>query len=193
MAYKKSKIPDPSIFRAAADASREAFVGAMDVYAQDVAAGFRTRIADQDFPRFRVILYPDSDEENKNLSPQWVKRKRRKDADTRTMLATKNYVDSIKVWRKLHSRRRGGLWRIGFHRQKRARNLDGEIVDILLNDVALIHEHGNSQTPRRPHWGPHLATLKAQAPKARAAIGAKVAKAITKATSGKLVVKAEAL
>jgi hypothetical protein len=193
VAYRKSKIPDPSVFRVAADASREAFVGAMDVYAQSVADGFRERIADQDFPRFRVILYPESDEENKNLSPQWVKRKRRKDADTRTMIATRTYVDSIRVWRKLLPRRRGGLWRVGFHRQKRARNLDGEVVDILLNDVALIHEHGNAQTPRRPHWGPHLATLKAQAPKARAAIGAKVAKAITKATSGQLVVKAEGL
>lgn len=190
MPYKKSKIPDlVPVFRAARLAAREAFVSAMDAHAAETLAGFQTRISDQDFPSFRVILYPDSPEENKNLSPQWVRRKRAKGADERTMIASRTYVDSIRVWRKLHRNRRGGLWRIGFHPQKRARNLDGKIVDILLNDVALIHEHGNSQTPRRPHWGPHLATLRKQAPKARLVIAGKVAEAIAKAVKNKLIVR----
>jgi hypothetical protein len=186
--YKKSKLPDLApVFRAVVPAAREALVDAMDVYAQEVVNGFRTRIAEQDFPSFREIRYPDSPEENKNLSPLWVRRKRAKDADERTMIATRTYVDSIRVWRRLHRNRRGGLWRVGFHPLKRARDLNGHIVDITLDTLARIHEHGTPLNARRPHWHPHLLLLRQQAPKARKMIAAKVAKAIVKASHGRLV------
>ena len=189
MGYKKSKLPDlVPVFRAVVPAVREAFVAAMDAYAQEVADGFKTRIAEQDFPAFRELRYPDSPEENKNLSPLWVRRKRAKGADTRTMIATSTYVDSIRVWRRLHRNRRGGLWRVGFHPLKRARDLDGDIAEITLDTLARIHEHGTPNNARRPHWRPHLLLLRKQAPKARKLIAAKVAKAIAKASNGRLVV-----
>ena len=70
----------------------------------------------------------------------------------------------------------------------RIRDLDGEITDILLDDVAKIHEYGGELQFARPHWGPNLRRLQREAPAVRRAIGAQVGAAVTKATKGKLVV-----
>ena len=189
MAYKKSQIPSfAPLLQKASEAANEALVEGMDEYAEGVRSDFVTRIEEQRFAAFRARLYPEGDPENLNLSPQWVGRKRAKGADLRTMIATRNYVDSIGVHRRLNARRRGGLWRVGFHPRKRARDLDGNIVGILLDDVAKIHEHGNTATPRRPHWGPNLRRLQRESPATGLSLARKVGKAVVKATHGKVAV-----
>lgn len=165
MPYRKSQIPKfPVLATTIAKVANARFVELMDEYAEDERTEFVQRIKDQRFASFQVTLYPES---GTNLSPQWIARKEAKKADPRTMIATHHYVDSIRVFRRLNSNHRGGKWRIGFHPRLRARDLDHKSVSITLDDVAQIHEHGNAQTPARPHWGPNLNRMRREAPAVR--------------------------
>ena len=103
-----------------------------------------------------------------DLSPRWLRRKELADADLRTMLATHHYLRSIGVY----ANRKAGKVRVGFHPAAKARNLEGETVNILLKDMARVHEFGSAKAniPARKHWRPHLRTMKDRAPKVRAHI-----------------------
>ena len=126
---------------------------------------FANKILFQDFEDFHVIFYPES---QTNLSPRWLRRKELADADLRTMLATHHYLRSIGVY----ANRKAGKVRVGFHPAAKARNLEGETVNILLKDMARVHEFGSAKAniPARKHWRPHLRTMKDRAPKVRAHI-----------------------
>ena len=185
MAYRKSHLPNfTAISGALGKAARETLVELVDEYAEAQRDEFVARIEAQRFMAFRVVLYP----EGTNLSPQWIARKDAAGADLRTMIATGHYIESINVFRNLKANKGQGEWRIGFHPNNHARNLDGSTAEILLNDVAMVHEHGNLQTPARPHWGPNYNRMKREAPKLRKAMKAKVKKAMKKVGGKKVVV-----
>ena len=159
----KSKIPQAGrLFTQVRRAANAALIDEVGAWAEVQKDDFRDKIERQVFPDFREIYYPES---GTNLSPQWLSRKSRKGADTRTMIATGHYKNSIRVWRRLRKGRQGADFRIGFHLRIQARNLDNQRVPILLSSVAMIHEYGSvaSNIPRRRHWGPHYADMSAAA------------------------------
>jgi hypothetical protein len=120
--------------------------------------GFVGKIESQDFPDFRAILYPDS---GTNLSPQYLQRKKGAKVDMRTMIATGNYKNSIRVWRKLGRSRQGATWRIGFHPRKLAVDFKNNRTNMLLSQIAMIQEFGSvgRNIPARKHWRPHLTAM----------------------------------
>lgn len=184
MAYRASSIPDfPALGRKLSKAAHARLIGLMDEYAEGVRDDFVERIEQQRFASFRVILYPES---GTNLSPQWIRRKAAKGADLRTMIATRHYMESVRVNRRLPRGKHMGVWRVGFDPRTYARDLDGDITRITLNDVALIHEHGNSQTPARPHWGPNLRRLVREAPGVRKSMKREIRKAIKGAVGNRM-------
>lgn len=186
MSYRKSHIPDfPALAKKVATAARTRLHAVMGQYAEHTRKDFVERIEDQRFASFRVILYPES---GTNLSPQWIERKDAKGADLRTMIATKHYIRSIRVFRVLRQKGRVGVWRVGFDPREKARDLDGNRQKITLDTVALIHEHGNSQTPARPHWGPNLRRLKKEAPAVRRYMRDEIRKAIRLAVGKRMKV-----
>jgi hypothetical protein len=76
---------------------------------------------------------------------------------------------------------------IGFSHNLRARDLNGDVVDITLRRVAWVQEHGFSVAtlpeggggvPARPHWRPHLDDMHADAPEARERIKSQIRTAI---------------
>ena len=174
----KSRIPNTrQLFAQVKRAANDAVIEAVGEFAEEQTDDFRRRIERQVFPDFRRIYYPES---GTNLSPKWLARKQKKGADSRTLIATGHYKNSIRVWRRLRPRRRGADFRIGFHPRIQARNLDNERVPILLKDVAMIHEYGSvsGKIPRRSHWRPHLTLMRQRAvgerPKIRRAVLRKI-------------------
>lgn len=165
-APKKSHIPD---FRGMAKrlrkvAREESWQSVYD-FAEAERDNFADRILAQDFEDFRVIFYPES---GTNLSPQWLRRKEKAGADLRTMLATHHYLRSIGVFTR-RDRKGLGTVRVGFHHSTKARNLKGETVNILLKDMARVHEFGSEKAniPARRHWRPHLRVMRERAPMVR--------------------------
>jgi hypothetical protein len=148
---KKSKIPKFAevVTPTAADV-REATISEVTAFAYEQKDDFVRRLEQQDFRSFANIP----------LSAKWLARKAAAGVDLRTMIATGNYISSIRVFRRIEAA--GVAWRIGFHPMKRARDLEGNIVDILLSEVAAIQEHGSvsRNIPARPHWRPHQALIR---------------------------------
>jgi hypothetical protein len=170
----KSKIPQAGkIFTQVRRAANAALIDEVGAWAEIQKDNFRTKIERQVFPDFREIYYPES---GTNLSPRWLSRKSSKGADSRTMIATGHYKNSIRVWRTLRKNRQGADFRIGFHPRIQARDLDNKRVPILLSRVAQIQEYGSvkARIPRRRHWGPHYADMRLAAigerPKMRLAV-----------------------
>lgn len=164
MDYKKPHIPK---FRRLASYLRkranDIALTHVEAFAEHEAEGFRQSILRQDFRSFHA--FP--------LKPVTLARKRRAGVDLRVMIATHTYVDSIRVFRTLNrTAPKGARFRIGFHPKKRARDYEGRITDILLSDVAMIHEHGSvsASIPARPHWGPHRVGMVRRAVGVRQAI-----------------------
>jgi len=154
MPYKRSKVPSFSPIAAAIKA--EATTTALAEVAQFAEAekdGFVGRIEAQDFPSF----------DSTPLTPAWKRRKEMAERDLRVMIATGTYKDSIRVFRRLV--KDGAIFRIGFHHAKRARNLKGEIVPLLLDELARVHEFGSAKAnvPARPHWRNHLDQMRERA------------------------------
>lgn len=186
MAYQKSQIPDfPTLAKKLSRAANTRLFKLVDQYAEYTRKDFVERIEDQRFASFKVILYPES---GTNLSPQWIERKTEKGADLRTMIATTHYIKSIRVLKVVKKHGRLGNWHIGFDAHEKARDLDNKPVPITLNTVALIHEHGNQQTPARPHWGPNLNRLKREVPAVRRHMQEKIRQAIKLAVGKRMVV-----
>ena len=164
----RSHVPD---FRAISRELRTVANGALfegvRAYAEDERDAFVEKIELQAFPSFQRILYPES---GTNLSPQWLERKERAGADLRTMIATRWYLDHIRVFTR-KARRKGEPTRIriGFHPRVQARDLEGKIQDITLSRVALYNEYGSldGRLPARPHWRPHFGGMRSRAGKAR--------------------------
>lgn len=187
MPYKKSHIPNVRKLLSDVEAvAQKALFDEVDAYAEDQRDEFVERIEQQRFAAFRKVFYPES---GTNLSPNWIKRKTSKGADLRTMIATGHYIDSIKVHSKKDPSGKKLMLRIGFHPATKARDLDNKTVDITLDDIAKIHEHGNSQTPARPHWGPNYNRMKREVPKLRVEMRKRILKKVKKAIGSKLVVK----
>jgi hypothetical protein len=160
--YKKPNIPDfRKVTRKFAEIASGALTKAAEKFAKDEAKLFRQEITDQIFPAFR--RYP--------LSEEYLYRKKRAGADERVMLATHWYRDHIKVWPMADPKgRRNVRWiRIGFHHAVQARNLKGEVVPILLDLVAKVHEFGSEKLniPPRAHWVPHRTAMRRRAKKLR--------------------------
>lgn len=153
---KPSHIPNfGSIARHFRDRASAIALKMVDDFAESERVLFKQKILDQNFPAFHA--FP--------LRPTTVAAKRRARVDLRVMIATRTYINSIQVFRKLKNDGRGATFRIGFHPRKRARDYHGHITDILLSEVAMIQEHGSvgRNIPARPHWQPHFVTMQQRA------------------------------
>jgi hypothetical protein len=161
----------------------DTMIGAVGDWTEGQKDDFVVKIENQAFPDFREIFYPES---GTNLSPRYLRRKRKAGVDLRTMVATGNYKDSIRVWRKLGKGRRGATWRVGFHPKKLARDFKNQQLDILLSQVAMIQEFGSvkNSLPARKHWRPHLAQMHKNALTARPRMRLMVVKNLRKALRG---------
>jgi len=108
---------------------------------------FKQAIMAQTFPAFRA--HP--------LAESTLATKAAKGLDLRVMLANKHYVNAITVFRTVDS---DGVvqFRVGFAEHALAKDYDGKFTDILLSEVARIHEYGSrvAKIPARMHWRPHL-------------------------------------
>lgn len=172
------KIPDArKLFKRVKEVITETVVDELELWAEEIRDEFVERIEAQAFAAFQVILYPES---GTNLSPQWLARKEAANADERTMIATEHYTRSIKVYRKYDRKQKKWIIRVGFHPRIQARDLKNRIVSILLDDVALVQEFGSikAQIPARPHWRPHRATVKSEAPAKRKEVTRTVSRAL---------------
>jgi Na+-translocating ferredoxin:NAD+ oxidoreductase RnfG subunit len=145
---RKAHIPDFSPraekFAAEAHALAEKNIKA---FAEEEAARFRTAIMRQSFPAFR----------QNPLAESTLAIKASKGLDHRVMMANKHYVKSIKVFR---TELPDGVvqFRVGFAENALAKDYDGKFTDVLLSEVARIHEYGSeaAKIPARSHWRPHL-------------------------------------
>lgn len=182
--YRKSKIPNfGAISKTIAKVAMQTLVNDVDMYATYALEAFRTRIRAQGFASFRVILYPES---QTNLSPRWLDRKEAKGADSRTMIATGHYVESLSVFKKIKKEGRQRYWRVGFKDGLRARDLDGDPVKATLAQVAVWQEFGTTQIPARPHWKPQLNRMRRELPGVRRAMRVRVVSAVKSALAKKI-------
>lgn len=136
---------------------------------------FRDAVKAQDFPAFHA----------EPLSPQWLARKASKNLDLRTMIATGNYLERIRVF---ETRKRDGSVSIfiGFDRDEKAIDADGQATPTTLRLVAAVHEYGSaaSNIPPRPHWGPFLKRMKGRAKDVRAGIRAEIREGVAGSLKG---------
>jgi hypothetical protein len=149
---KKPQIPKfPG--KAAAEQFKAHVDDSVRLFAESEAKRFQLEIRRQQFASFHAVP----------LAPRTVKYKEDNQLDHRVMIATKHYVDSIRVARE----EEGGkiTYHIGFDPNDRAENKDGVPQDITLNEVAYIQEHGSraAHIPARPHWRVHLRALAVRA------------------------------
>lgn len=188
----RSHVPDfRALSREVRDVARSELFEGVKRYAEEERDAFVEKIELQAFPSFREVFYPES---GTNLSPAWLRRKERAGADSRTMIATGWYRDHIRVWtRKARQRQERTLVRIGFHPSVRARDLEGRITDTPLNLVAIFNEHGSldGKLPPRPHWRPHLRSMKARFRHTRARLVREIKEALksSQRLRGKIVVR----
>ena len=166
--------PLRKILKSGRTQARKAVWRSMDSFAEAERKHFQDRILAQDFESFRVVFYPES---GTNLSPAWIRRKQAAGADLRTMLATHHYLRSIRTFRDRDNTGLGKI-RVGFEPRKQARNLEGDYIPFTLNKLALTHEYGSLKRniPARPHWRPHLNTMKREAKAVRARLSKQVVK-----------------
>lgn len=175
--HKKPDVPKRPDFKAAMKtfATMAQQFANEEVEAQAVRDkdAFVARIKAQAFPSFK--RYP--------LSPRWIATKDAAGRDTRVMIATGTMVNNIKVFRRKGRRIGQVSYRIGFHHRKRARDLDGRIVPMTLNELAAIHEYGSRdhRVPARTHWRVFARELADRAPVERRRIARTVARKIGKA------------
>lgn len=159
---KKSQIPNfAKLAEKIAKDGRRIADEQMAAFAAAEVVRFKAAIAGQHFASFKA--FP--------LSARTLKEKSEKKLDLRVMIATKTYLDSIKVMRTILPN--GGIrYHIGFSPTALAKNYDGEITGITLNEVAYIQEHGSkaAHIPARPHWRPHLQAMALRATVIRARI-----------------------
>lgn len=134
------------------------------------AEAFKKQILDQDFASF----------DEAPLSPGWVARKIAKHADARTMIATGQYVRSIRVFVR-HEDRKTVVY-VGFDTSDVALDLDHVPTKLKLYQLAEIQEYGSeaANVPPRPHWGPYLKGMQSRAPTLRKAIVRRVVQAVRK-------------
>ena len=163
-AYKKSVKPNfARVARRLKSEAPEVLRRNVREFSEEEKQEFKDKILGQDFPSF--IENP--------LSEQYKERKRQHGADTRVMVATQHYVDSIRVFEKQEGGGKVSIY-VGFSPQDRAKDLDGNLTNTQLVKVAAYHEYGgviNEETgarlPARPHWGPHFKAMKERAPQIR--------------------------
>jgi len=182
MTYRQSTIPrfQDKVSRGVRDAS-VAFHAGVREFAEQEKVAFRQAILDQEFESF--IAFP--------LSRAYLQRKIAAGADTRVMIATGHYLDSLRIFERDNGDGSFTML-VGFDEDEPAHDLYGRPTDIRLWEVARIHEYGaplkdppgDRRIPARPHWGPHLRGMKARAPAARKRIQRKVAEAVRRRMYG---------
>lgn len=188
----RSHLPDfRTLSREVRDVARSELFDGVKRYAQEERDAFVEKIELQAFPSFREVFYPES---GTNLSPAWLRRKERAGADSRTMIATGWYRDHIRVWtRKARHKNERTLVRVGFNPRAMARDVEGRITDTPLNLVAIYNEHGSldGKLPARPHWGPHLRSMKARFRRTRSRLVAEIKAALksSRRLRGRIVVR----
>lgn len=160
MRLKKAHIPDfRHVTRAVQAHARPTALAIVQQFADKERGVFVERIKAQDFQAFHEIP----------LSANYLARKKRHGADLRTMIATKTYIDNIKVF---HYTGDDGSDRIyiGFDPDAFALNLKGERTTTPLRLVAWVNERGSikAHIPARPHWQPFLTEMNLRAPAVRA-------------------------
>lgn len=79
-----------------------------------------------------------------DLNPQYLESKRKENKDTRTLISTREYVESIRAWRDPR-----GYWNFGIHPDDKH-----EESGLPMERLARIHEFGTSSIPARPLWRP---------------------------------------
>ncbi len=125
---------------------------------------FVNAIKAQDFRSFKA--FP--------LSWRTIQKKIRWRRGTKTMIATKTYINAIAVHREPEKGRRWKLRLVvGIDERLPSRDITGKLrPDVSLQRVARIQEYGAPRAgiPARPHWGPWLVSMTQRAKKVRTEI-----------------------
>ncbi len=157
MAYRRAHIPRFTPESAAMAARDVVVLTAVQVklFADAQSRAFQRRIYAQTFPSFHS--HP--------LQPSTLAAKRRMHLSSRVMMATRQYVDSIDVQKRLAGRKT--TWFIGHDDRRLA--LDPRTHNprrgVTLAMLARMHElaGGKAEYPARPHWGPALEAMRGKA------------------------------
>jgi hypothetical protein len=171
----KAKPPHVPNFKAAVkylhDDAFELAVKEVREFAKYEAGAFRHRIEQQDFQAFKAIP----------LSAGYAARKKAKGRDPRTMIATRNYLENIKVFRRDNPDGSVTIF-VGHDEDTPAKDLSGNVTDIKLWEVARVQELGSeaANIPPRPHWGPHFDEMRQRVVPLRRGIAFKI---VTKANA----------
>jgi len=166
---RKAHIPSFAKIRKAFEPAQEIIEDTVQTFAESHRDRFVQRIKDQKFESFDAAP----------LSEKYKAWKIKKGLDPRVMIRTGNYIEHIRVWRRRRARRALTI-HVGFHGRLLARDAEGRRMPVLMHKVALWQEKGVQKIhlPKRPHWGPHLKVMRAEAPKVRKSIAATLRKRV---------------
>jgi len=170
--YREPQIPN---FGAIAQTVRTEATRAAESVVHDFAESerikFQTRIRRQEFESFDA--FP--------LTPRWYQKKKAAGADLRVMIATRHYLEEIKVITERNSNVSVTVY-VGFDEMDRTRDLEGNIVPYPLYKIARVHEHGSVKmhVPARSHWRPFYEEMHERSGEVRERIRRVVALALRK-------------
>jgi len=184
----KPQIPNVrKLFARVEEVATETLADELEEWAGEIREEFVGRIQRQAFSSFQEIFYPES---GTNLSPGWLRVKELAGADMRTMIARGWYIDAIDVFRKTDRRTKKTVIRVGFHHNKKPRDLDGRTVNIEIpgtgitgmTALGIVHELGSikANIPARPHWRPHRDKVRSDAVAKRKEFRRAISKAFKK-------------
>jgi hypothetical protein len=150
MAYKKPHIPDfKKTMRTFRSVARAVIRVQVETFLTIEQVAFVHRVESQGFTAFDMLP----------LSPKYLAAKIRAGADTRTMIATHHYLNSVRLFRVSDGTE--VTYHVGFDENAMARDMHGNVTDFPLRLVAAVQEYGSSRAniPARPHWGPHFQAM----------------------------------
>jgi hypothetical protein len=158
-------MPDFSVFAKAIRDAAQIIEPAVMQFAKSERKKFVQRIKDQKFKSFNA----------NPLSPKYLQRKIAKGADERIMIATGEYTNRMRVFRKPEKNK--VVIRVGFSKNDMARDLGRKKTKVPLNKVARVQELGSAKIhlPSRPHWKPHMADIRMRAREVRKEISVELA------------------
>jgi hypothetical protein len=155
MAYQPSHIPNiEKRFNRIIRAVDRNLSAGVTRFTDHTQTSFQERIRAQEFDSFAEVP----------LAESTVAKKMRYDLDPRTMIATEHYVEEIKIFKR--AVKRGYLYFVGHSPQAMSKDENRELTYTPLRLVAKVQEYGSESRniPARPHWAPHLSTLKKELP-----------------------------
>ena len=182
--YRPSHIPDfDSFVDTAKRRAYDTLLQGVREFAEEELDAFKDEIRRQNFPSFI----------EKPLTEKYKRRKERKGADPRVMIATHHYLESMRIFERDDGDGKRTLY-IGFDENDVAHDLDNQPTDFPLVKLAEVHEYGaprdaaapEKRIPARPHWSPHLRTMREDAREKRTQIRRNIIEAIKRHAVGEL-------